>query len=504
MTSTGTGSAAAAEVGRSSSSTAAAAGETAARGAGGGGGTATGGAAVGDEAATIPSGFLGTLVPVRRTFIEEVPEDLRCPICYDGAANCSTRCGHSFCLHCLYSHITTRIIHQQSTACPLCRSANAGLGISTVSGEKSARARALRVRCLGFEGGCQVEGPLAEVEQHEATCPTVLIFCRFRDVGCSTPVLRKEVCTATYVWSLAAARDVVDVAEGAMSATRRSGWLKAGLRLRGYRNMQKFVSCRHVSLGCGLRVRKQYRERHAECCAFKILHELKLKRRVQQQQQQQQGASLAGRSSAPLSERTADGAETAPAGAAAERPSATATGVQGDSSSAASAATQATAGVPEVVEEAPAPEEAAEEVAAAAESKMSDCADLCLALQWSSPQALPNELLLLRLQEFLPNVTAITEGRFPGEFHVVLKQQVHTLPTAAGADASVSVAVVAVAPLLRMLRTSGPTAVLLLLLGWLVPLLAVRSIGMAGDPNMSSNLSGLGLLYKGLTTLQSP
>lgn len=90
---------------------------------------------------------------------------------------------------------------------------------------------------------------------------------------------------------------------------------------------------------------------------------------------------------------------------------------------------------------------------------MSDCADLCLALQWSSPQALPNELLLLRLQEFLPNVTAITEGRFPGEFHVVLKQ---------------------------------------------VPLLAVRSIGMAGDPNMSSNLSGLGLLYKGLTTLQSP
>lgn len=76
------------------------------------------------------------------------------------------------------------------------------------------QARALRVRCLGFEGGCQVEGPLAEVEQHEATCPTVLIFCRFRDVGCSTPVLRKEVCTATYVWSLAAARDVVDVAEG--------------------------------------------------------------------------------------------------------------------------------------------------------------------------------------------------------------------------------------------------------------------------------------------------
>lgn len=54
--------------------------------------------------------------------------------------------------------------------------------------------RALRVRCLGYEGGCQVEGPLSEVEKHETICPTVLIFCRFRDAGCSTPVLRKEVC----------------------------------------------------------------------------------------------------------------------------------------------------------------------------------------------------------------------------------------------------------------------------------------------------------------------
>ncbi|OEH75917.1 zinc finger (c3hc4 type ring finger) domain-containing protein [Cyclospora cayetanensis] len=213
--------------------------------------------------AAIPAGFLGTLVPVRRTYVDEVPEELKCPICYDGAANCSTRCGHSFCLHCLYSHITTRIIHQQSTACPMCRSANAGLGISSISGERSARTRALRVRCLGYEGGCRVEGPLSEVEAHEATCPNVLIFCRFRDAGCSTPVLRKE-----------------------------------------------------ASL-------------HENRCRFN------------------------------------------PA--------------------------------------------------------------------------------------FLPNVSKITDGRFPGEFHVVLEQ---------------------------------------------VPLLAVRAIGMAGDPNMSSNLSALGLLFKGITTLQ--
>ncbi|CDJ53104.1 zinc finger (C3HC4 type RING finger) protein, putative [Eimeria brunetti] len=457
----GTGTAAAAASGGDrSSSCASAAGAAAA-------GSATG-TGSGEEAATIPSGFLGTLVPVRRTFIEEVPEDLRCPICYDGAANCSTRCGHSFCLHCLYSHITTRIIHQQSTACPLCRSANAGLGISTVSGEKSARARALRVRCLGFEGGCQVEGPLADVEQHEATCPTVLIFCRFRDAGCSTPVLRKEA-------SLHENRCRFN------PAVRCCQHYLSGCRVRGieellqqheprcrYRNMQKFVSCRHSSLGCGLRVRKQYRERHADCCAFKILHDLKLKRRSQQQQQQ--GASPAPLSSSAASDGSAEGAAAVAAA---------------DASSSAGAAAQAPGSAPSATEPCAAPAAEAAAAAAPRDSKMSECADLCLALQWSLPQALPDELLLLRLQEFLPNVTKITEGRFAGEFHVVLKQQVHTKPTAFAASAAISVAAHDVTGAIQ------------------VPLLAVRSIGMAGDPNMSSNLSGLGLLYKGLMTQQS-
>ncbi|CDI79556.1 zinc finger (C3HC4 type RING finger) protein, putative [Eimeria acervulina] len=483
MAGTGTAPAASAGFERSSASGTAAPG-AAATAAGGGAGSAA--APVGDESATIPSGFLGTLVPVRRTFIEEVPEDLRCPICYDGAANCSTRCGHSFCLHCLYSHITTRIIHQQSTACPLCRSANAGLGISTVSGEKYARARALRVRCLGYEGGCSVEGPLAEVEQHEVSCPTVLIFCRFRDAGCSTPVLRKEA-------SLHENRCRFN------PAVRCCQHYLSGCRVRGieellqqheprcrYRNMQKFVSCRHASLGCGLRVRKQYRERHADCCAFKILHELKLKRRQQQQQQLLlQGAPSGAVSSAPAGEGSTEGAAAATEGAAQACSSAEAAAAAGaaaaDASSAAAAAVQASsAGAPAATEAPAATAAAAEATAADAGSKMSDdCADLCLALQWSSQQqVLPNELLLLRLQEFLPNVAAITEGRFPGEFHVVLRQQVHTRTAAAVANAAVPAAGTAVSD--------------------------VRSIGMAGDPNMSSNLSGLGLLYKGLTTLQAP
>ncbi|XP_026193274.1 uncharacterized protein LOC34623993 [Cyclospora cayetanensis] len=349
--------------------------------------------------AAIPAGFLGTLVPVRRTYVDEVPEELKCPICYDGAANCSTRCGHSFCLHCLYSHITTRIIHQQSTACPMCRSANAGLGISSISGERSARTRALRVRCLGYEGGCRVEGPLSEVEAHEATCPNVLIFCRFRDAGCSTPVLRKEA-------SLHENRCRFN------PAVRCCAHYLSGCKIRGieellqtheprcrYRNMQKFVKCRHSALGCGLRIRKQYRERHGDCCAFKILNDLRLNA-LQQEGQDQPSSSSAAREAAS--------------------PAATA-----------------------------APSEAA--------TKVSECADLCLALQWRSPKSLPDDVLLHALRQFLPNVSKITDGRFPGEFHVVLEQ---------------------------------------------VPLLAVRAIGMAGDPNMSSNLSALGLLFKGITTLQ--
>lgn len=220
--------------------------------------------------------------------------------------------------------------------------------------------------------------------------------------------------------------------------------------------MQKFVSCRHASLGCGLRVRKQYRERHADCCAFKILHELKLKRRQQQQQQLLlQGAPPGAVSSAPAGEGSTEGAAAATEGAAQACSSAEAAAAAGaaaaDASSAAAAAVQASsAGAPAATEApaatAAAAEAAAEATAADAGSKMSDdCADLCLALQWSSQQqVLPNELLLLRLQEFLPNVAAITEGRFPGEFHVVLRQQVHTRIAAAVANAAVPAAGTAV------------------------------------------------------------
>ncbi|CDJ63534.1 zinc finger (C3HC4 type RING finger) protein, putative [Eimeria necatrix] len=381
----------------------------------------SGAGAVGEVGETaIPSSFLGTLVPVRRTFIEEVPEDLRCPICYDGAANCSTRCGHSFCLHCLYSHITTRIIHQQSTACPLCRSANAGLGVSTISGEKSARTRALRVRCLGYEGGCQVEGPLSEVEKHETICPTVLIFCRFRDAGCSTPVLRKEA-------SLHENRCRFN------PAVRCCRHYLSGCKVRGieellqtheprcrYRNMQKFVNCRHIALGCGLRIRKQYRERHSDCCAFKILHEFKLRRNQQQQQRQQQEDDQQSETAEYSGNFASDGNVIQTTATTVER--------------------------------------ADDTTASRAAPAVGECADLCLALQWASPRALSEDILLGCLSNFLPNVSSISEGRFPGEFHVVLKE---------------------------------------------VPLLAVRSIGMVGDPNMSSNLSTLGLLFKGLTTVQS-
>ena len=216
--------------------------------------------------------------------------------------------------------------------------------------------------------------------------------------------------------------------------------------------MQKFVSCRHASLGCGLRVRKQYRERHADCCAFKILHELKLKRRQQQQQQLLlQGAPSGAVSSAPAGEGSTEGAAAATEGAAQACSSAEAAAAAGaaaaDASSAAAAAVQASsAGAPAATEAPAATAAAAEATAADAGSKMSDdCADLCLALQWSSQQqVLPNELLLLRLQEFLPNVAAITEGRFPGEFHVVLRQQVHTRTAAAVANAAVPAAGTAV------------------------------------------------------------
>lgn len=381
----------------------------------------TSSAAAGDG--SIPNGFLGTLVPVRRTYVEEVPEDLKCPICYDGAANCSTRCGHSFCLHCLYSHITTRIIHQQSTACPMCRSANAGLGISSISGDRFARTRKLRVRCLGYEGGCRVEGPLAEVEQHEATCASVLIFCRFRDAGCSTPVLRKE---ASFHEDRCRFNPLVRCCKHFLSGCKVRGiaaLLESHEPRCRYRNMQKFVRCSHFALGCGLRIRKQYRERHGSCCAFKILNDLKRRQQQQQQQENEPSSSSSARAANSNSGATADSAT-----AAADLP-----------------ATAAAAG------------DAA--AAASAEQKGSEVVDLCLALQWASRQTLPPDLLLQCLSEFLPNVSSLREGRFAGEFQIVLTK---------------------------------------------VPLLAVRSIGMVGDANLSCNLSSLGLIYKGLTTLQDP
>lgn len=367
----------------------------------------------------IPSGFLGTLVPVRRTYVEEVPEELKCPICYDGAANCSTRCGHSFCLHCLYSHITTRIIHQQSTACPMCRCSNAGLGISSISGDRFARTRALRVRCLGYEGGCRVEGPLSEVEVHETSCENVLIFCKFRDAGCSTPVLRKE---ASLHENRCRFNPAVRCCKHYLSGCKVRGIEELLLahepRCR-YRNMQKFVKCRHYKLGCGLRIRKQYRDRHGDCCAFKILNDLKLKRQEQRRQETQHHQAPSDPSTS-TSSAAADSVTEQPTTALAAT---------------ALAATRAT------------------------EAKGSECVDLCLALQWQAQQNLPDRLVLQCLSQFLPNVSRVAEGRFPGEFHVILEK---------------------------------------------VPLSAVRSIGMAGDANMSCNLSSLGLLYKGLTTLQHP
>lgn len=162
-----------------------------------------------------------------------------------------------------------------------------------------------------------------------------------------------------------------------ISKTRNSDTLMLSkLYLRRFRNMQKFVSCLHHALGCGLRIRKHYRERHARCCAFKIIHDMKMK-------QQQQGGQESSSSNEAASATSGDHGPHAPAMDC----------QQGES-------------------------QRTHELQQQSEKLV----DLSVSLQWGGPRELHTALLLPLLSRLLPNVSGVKEGRFFGEFDVILKQ----------------------------------------------------------------------------------
>lgn len=96
------------------------------------------------------------------SFIEELPEDLKCPICLQLLKDpVQTTCGHRFCAQC--------ISHVYNLLCPIDRTELKRENIFPDNAVKMAINK-LRVRCPYHKQGCKWEGDLSDKSAHLLMC----------------------------------------------------------------------------------------------------------------------------------------------------------------------------------------------------------------------------------------------------------------------------------------------------------------------------------------------
>lgn len=121
-------------------------------------------------------------------FIEAVPDDLQCGICFCAATDpvVTEECGHLFCRDCLYTAL------ERKRECPIDR-----LPLSLDEIRKDIRAlrkiQSLMVSCHNQKAGCTWVGNYSDLERHSERCELATVKCPFSAHGCDAVVSRKTL-----------------------------------------------------------------------------------------------------------------------------------------------------------------------------------------------------------------------------------------------------------------------------------------------------------------------
>lgn len=111
-------------------------------------------------------------------FVEEVPQDLYCPLCLDVLTEpCLTDCGHHFCNGCLAPLL------KDKDPCPVCRETEFE-SMRNLAIER--RISNMKVYCSFRDQGCEWIGTRKELEGHvKSACSFSSLPCLFQKFGCS-------------------------------------------------------------------------------------------------------------------------------------------------------------------------------------------------------------------------------------------------------------------------------------------------------------------------------
>ena len=120
------------------------------------------------------------------TFIDEVPDDLYCPLCLDVLTDpCQTSCGHHYCSRCVTPLMANR------DPCPVCREREFSIMRNLALQRQIDN---MQVSCCFQEQGCSWTGLKKNLDDHlEMACNFSSVPCLFRKFGCFDSVLRTEL-----------------------------------------------------------------------------------------------------------------------------------------------------------------------------------------------------------------------------------------------------------------------------------------------------------------------
>eukprot|EP01061_Rhynchopus_euleeides_P010509 TRINITY_DN1997_c1_g1_i2.p2 TRINITY_DN1997_c1_g1~~TRINITY_DN1997_c1_g1_i2.p2 ORF type:complete len:305 (+),score=104.89 TRINITY_DN1997_c1_g1_i2:250-1164(+) len=122
-------------------------------------------------------------------FVDVVPEDLQCGICFGPCLepHVTEECGHLFCKGCVSTALEVK------SECPICR-----VSVTQDQVRKDVRTQrkiaGLHVFCKYRKaGGCTWQGVLSDLERHAEKCDHALVPCPFTAHGCDMTVTRNSL-----------------------------------------------------------------------------------------------------------------------------------------------------------------------------------------------------------------------------------------------------------------------------------------------------------------------
>jgi hypothetical protein len=127
-------------------------------------------------------------VTVEVPFVDAVPDDLQCGICFGAALDPAVTedCGHLFCRECILTAL------DRKKECPIDR-----LPLTPNDIRKDIRSmrriHSLSVTCYNMKQGCAWSGCYSDLERHAERCEHATVKCPFNVHGCETVVSRKTL-----------------------------------------------------------------------------------------------------------------------------------------------------------------------------------------------------------------------------------------------------------------------------------------------------------------------